>query len=206
MKFEDTGLPKNPEVEKAFAAMNAFFGNDKAEHFKESIATAKFLADNLQDKMPGAIGAALIGPAVMMYGADFSKELEGTSALQTLKDYQSVLETPEGKTPAHTKETAVVMLSAIAYAVDDLVERDNDTAQYNMPPGARQHYRDNDLKQALDYMKADAPALIAALKGEETGFVQAFNGKVEAAEKQFASPIPEQKKPAPTTDRPRLGS
>lgn len=196
MKFEDSGLPGHPEVEKAFAAVNTFYGNDKATHFIQSVAEAKFLADNLNDRNPAIIGAALLLPAIQLYGATFDRELEGTTVLNTVQACEDLCKTPEDEERAYTKDTAALMLASLASVAETIRKRDSemnehtDSPLYDAYKRAFQRDREELLKPQIYRIIAEARKPIAAMGDGEDRFVKAFNDRLDATERQLASPFP----------------
>jgi hypothetical protein len=66
MKFEDTGLPSHPTIEKAFNELRRF---DKSDEFTtRGVLIAKLVADHGVNKTPEAIAAGLFVPLTQDHG------------------------------------------------------------------------------------------------------------------------------------------
>lgn len=202
MKFEETALPKHPEIEAAFEAMNAFYGNDQNQFFKGSLGQAKFLANNMTALDPGLVGAALISPAQVLLGADFSGKLEGSAALAYADAYGALGKMPNFKAPQN-KPYALLLLASMTHDINQILERNNEAGDPGYSDSfraAQDNHNKRDLLPEVRSYKKYAARAITALEASEPKLVKAFSDLVAQAETALSTPWVKPQQPKTTAN------
>ncbi|MDE1151086.1 MAG: hypothetical protein PW788_00995 [Micavibrio sp.] len=208
MKFEDTGLPRHPSIEKAFADLVKLDAQD--EFTSRGIAIARLIAAQSRDKDPDAIAAALYVPFTLESGpltfarteltARASEIVQSVFAVGSLAMRHEPVEDLYRQQDAPTR--AVILAASacmFAAAADEMIE----IIEARRKSGA--------AADAQFLRKAFAPlsaftAEVTRAETVETSLVKHCQNAVARIEEVLtaidSAPAPEARKPAPEAGKP----